>query len=70
MAAQDPTVSTENNGYPLIITSIVFLTVTWVSVFLRTYVRAFMLNGFQADDWLMLIGQVRTTLPLSLLSMR
>ncbi|KAK7966697.1 integral membrane family protein [Apiospora aurea] len=62
MAAQDPTVSTESNGYSLIITSIVFLTLTWVSVFLRTYVRAFMLNGFQADDWFMLIGQIIFTI--------
>ncbi|KAK8038124.1 hypothetical protein PG994_014891 [Apiospora phragmitis] len=70
MAAQDPTVSTENNGYALIVTAIVFLTLTWISVFLRTYVRAYMTKGFQADDWLMLIGQVRTTLPLALLSTR
>ncbi|KAK6834621.1 hypothetical protein PG987_009315 [Apiospora arundinis] len=58
MAAQDPTLSTENNGFPLIVTAITFLILTWISVSLRTYVRAFMLKGFQADDWLMLIGQL------------
>lgn len=66
MAAQDPTLSIENNGFPLLVTAVTFLVLTWTSVLLRTYVRAFMLNGFQSDDWLMLIGQVKTTnLPLS-----
>jgi hypothetical protein len=60
MAAQDPTVSTETNGAALIATSIVFLVLSWLSVFLRTYVRAIMLKGFQMDDWLMLVAQVRT----------
>ncbi|KAK8111238.1 uncharacterized protein PG998_007695 [Apiospora kogelbergensis] len=57
MAAQDPTLSIENNGFPLLVTAVTFLVLTWTSVLLRTYVRAFMLNGFQSDDWLMLIGQ-------------
>ncbi|KAK7953950.1 integral membrane family protein [Apiospora saccharicola] len=62
MAAQDPTVSTESNGFALLVTSVVFLTLTWISVFLRTYVRAIMLKGFQADDWLMLISQIIFTI--------
>ena len=59
MAAQDPDASTENNGMPLAITASLFLALTWTSVFLRTYVRAFMLKGFLVDDWFMLIAQVR-----------
>ncbi|KAI1847206.1 hypothetical protein JX265_011882 [Neoarthrinium moseri] len=62
MSAQDPTVSTENNGGALVGTSIAFLILTWLSVFLRTYVRAFMLKGFQADDWLMLVAQANYTI--------
>ena len=59
MAAQDPSVSTESNGAPLVNTAAAFLALTWVSVLLRTYVRAIMLN-FQTDDWFMVIAQVCT----------
>lgn len=62
MAAQDPTVSTESNGGALVATAATFLALTWFSVILRTYVRAIMLKGFQADDWLMLMAQVRVAL--------
>lgn len=57
MAAQDPSVSTESNGAPLVNTAAAFLALTWASVLLRTYVRAIMLN-FQTDDWFMVIAQV------------
>ncbi|KAH8664011.1 hypothetical protein BX600DRAFT_436586 [Xylariales sp. PMI_506] len=62
MAAQDPTVSTESNGIALVVTAITFLILSWISVALRTYVRAIMLKGFKADDWLMLVSQVNFTL--------
>lgn len=62
MAAQDPSVSTENNGGPLVGTAAAFLALSWVSVLLRTYVRAIMLKGFQADDWFMVIAQINFTI--------
>ncbi|KAM0813635.1 hypothetical protein AB5N19_13633 [Seiridium cardinale] len=61
MAAQDPNVSTESKGGALVGTAAAFLALTWLSVFLRTYVRAVMLKGFRADDWLMLVAQINYT---------
>ncbi|KAI1337478.1 hypothetical protein F5Y15DRAFT_155406 [Xylariaceae sp. FL0016] len=57
MAAQDPTAPTDTNGGALVVTAIVMLIVSWLSVCLRSYVRAILTNGFQADDWLMLVAQ-------------
>lgn len=48
----------EENGLALVGTAIVFLVISWISVGLRTWTRAFLMKGYQADDWLMLIGQV------------
>ncbi|ETS80135.1 hypothetical protein PFICI_07664 [Pestalotiopsis fici W106-1] len=62
MAAQDPSLSTESNGGPLVSTAAAFLALSWVSVLLRTYVRAIMLKGFQADDWFMVIAQINFTI--------
>lgn len=53
----DPDLS-EYNGAPLVATAVTFLALSWISVLLRIYVRAFMTNHFQLDDWFMLIGQV------------
>lgn len=58
MSAQDPNASTESKGGALVATAAAFMTLSWLSVLLRTYVRAIMLKGFQADDWLMLVAQV------------
>ena len=58
MPAQDPTVSTENNGSALLTTACATLTLTWLSVCLRTYVRIFLTKQFLLDDWLMLAAQV------------
>ena len=49
----------EYNGASLVATAITFLTLSWISVLLRIYVRAFRTNCFQLDDWFMVIGQVR-----------
>lgn len=49
----------EYNGTSLVATAITFLTLSWISVLLRIYVRAFMTRFFQLDDWFMLIAQVR-----------
>ncbi|KAI1814690.1 hypothetical protein GGS20DRAFT_398939 [Poronia punctata] len=56
MAPQDPNASTENNGVGLFATATVMLAISWISVALRTYVRAVMTRSFQADDWVMLAG--------------
>lgn len=49
----------EYNGGALVGTTVSFLVITYISVFLRCYVRTFLTNGFQVDDWLMLVAQVR-----------
>lgn len=46
------------NGGSLIGVASTFLVLTWVSVFLRFYVRTQLTNGFQSDDWFMLVAQV------------
>lgn len=54
--------SSEYNGASLVATAVTFLALSWISVLLRIYVRAFMTNCFQLDDWFMVIGQVRRAL--------
>lgn len=48
----------ENNGGALVSTSAIFLTLTWISVILRTYTRAYLTNSFKLDDWLMIVSLV------------
>ncbi|TPX06945.1 uncharacterized protein E0L32_011169 [Thyridium curvatum] len=50
------------NGGSLIGVASTFLVLTWVSVFLRFYVRTQLTNGFQSDDWFMLVAQANFTL--------
>ncbi|KAI0377982.1 hypothetical protein F5Y04DRAFT_263226 [Hypomontagnella monticulosa] len=61
MAAQDPNAPTDSNGAALVVTAIAMLTLSWLSVALRSYVRARLTNGFQWDDWLMLASQLNFT---------
>lgn len=49
----------ETNGLSLVSTAGVFLALSWISVVLRTYTRAVLMKGFQLDDWIMLVAQVR-----------
>lgn len=58
----------EYNGDDLVITAALFLTLSWLSVGLRTYTRAYLMNCFQADDWLMLIAQVCSSIYGSILA--
>lgn len=58
--ADDTALLDQYNGGSLVMTAASFLVLTWISVMLRTYVRAFMTNGFQMDDLLMLVAQVCT----------
>lgn len=48
----------EYNGDSLVATASVFLGLTLISVLLRIYVRVFMTNSFQMDDWFMVFAQV------------
>ncbi|KAK2047724.1 integral membrane family protein [Colletotrichum somersetense] len=57
----------ESNGGALVATAVAFLVLSWVSVLLRCYVRAFMTNGFQVDDWFMVVAQAIFTLSCSLI---
>lgn len=59
MAAQDPNAPTDSNGSALVATAVTMLTFSWLSVGLRSFVRAKLTNGFQWDDWVMLAAQVR-----------
>ncbi|GJC88176.1 hypothetical protein ColLi_11014 [Colletotrichum liriopes] len=57
----------ESNGGALVATATTFLVLSWLSVVLRCYVRAFMTKGFQIDDWFMVAAQVVFTLSCSLI---
>ncbi|KAM0324184.1 hypothetical protein ACHAQA_008378 [Verticillium albo-atrum] len=52
----------EDHGGALVATAIVFLILSWISVILRTYVRAILTKAYQADDWLMLVAQAIFTI--------
>lgn len=58
MAANQHIDLSENNSAALVSTVIFFMALSWFSVGLRTYTRAFLMKSYQLDDWLMLIGQV------------
>ncbi|KAF4637321.1 hypothetical protein G7Y89_g768 [Cudoniella acicularis] len=51
------TSSSDFNGAPLISVAIAFLTLTWVSLSLRCFVRLKITKLFEADDWFILIAQ-------------
>ncbi|KUI61201.1 hypothetical protein VP1G_08378 [Cytospora mali] len=55
--AEDAAYLAQYNGEALVGTAVSFLVLTYISVGLRTYVRAFLTKGFLADDWLMLAAQ-------------
>ncbi|KAF3064898.1 putative integral membrane family protein [Daldinia childiae] len=69
MAAQDPNAPTDSNGGALVATAVVMLTFSWLSVSLRSFVRAKLTNGFQWDDWLMLAAQANFTVSCALILM-
>lgn len=56
--ADDTTSASQYNGGALLITVVLFQVLTWLSVGLRTYVRACLTKTFQIDDWLMVVAQV------------
>lgn len=59
--AKDAAYLAQYNGASLVGTAVSFLAFTYISVGLRTYVRAFLTKGFLLDDWLMLAAQVWRT---------
>jgi hypothetical protein len=48
----------DDNGAQMIFVCIIFLALTYFSVGLRVFVRAWITKSFQWDDWLMVIAQV------------
>lgn len=56
--AADTAEANQYNGADLFVTVVLFQILTWISVALRTYVRAILTKSFQSDDWLMLVAQV------------
>jgi hypothetical protein len=62
MADRDAAYLAESNAWKLLSTMTIFLGLSWLSVALRIYTRAFLMNGLQLDDWLMLLSQVRSGL--------
>ncbi|KAI1776231.1 hypothetical protein F4818DRAFT_374699 [Hypoxylon cercidicola] len=67
MAAQDPNAPTDSNGGALVATAVAMLTFSWLSVALRSFVRAKLTNGFQWDDWVMLAAQANFTVSCALI---
>ncbi|TGJ86024.1 hypothetical protein E0Z10_g2753 [Xylaria hypoxylon] len=65
MAPQDPNASNASNGGGLLAAAIVTLIISWLSVALRTYVRAGLTKSFQVDDWVMLAGLANFTISCS-----
>ncbi|KAI1363597.1 hypothetical protein F5Y08DRAFT_354294 [Xylaria arbuscula] len=65
MAPQDPNAPTDSNGAGLLVAASVTLFISWLSVALRTYVRAGMTMSFQVDDWVMLAGLANFTVSCS-----
>ncbi|KAI0400568.1 hypothetical protein F4802DRAFT_476994 [Xylaria palmicola] len=65
MAPQDPNAPTDNNGVGLLVIGVVMLIIAWLSMALRTYVRAVMMKSFQVDDWVMLAGLANFTISCS-----
>ncbi|KAI8657452.1 hypothetical protein NCS57_01123400 [Fusarium keratoplasticum] len=57
MAANQHIDLSEDNSAALVSTVIVFMALSWLSVGLRSYTRAFVMKSYQLDDWLMLIAQ-------------
>ncbi|PHH52524.1 hypothetical protein CFIMG_002924RAa [Ceratocystis fimbriata CBS 114723] len=47
----------EYNGGPLFSVTVAFLTISWISILLRTYVRVFLTRSFLLDDCFMLAAQ-------------
>jgi hypothetical protein len=46
------------NGGQLVVVSVFFLALTYLSVSLRFFVRIWILKNFQLDDWFILCAQV------------
>jgi hypothetical protein len=49
----------EYNGADIVAVSVVFLALTYLAVPLRCFVRIWITEAFKADDWLLIMAQVR-----------
>jgi hypothetical protein len=54
----------EDRGPQVAAVAILFLTLSWVAVSLRCYVRSVMMKSFGTDDWLAVASLVSTFLDL------
>ncbi|TGZ77567.1 hypothetical protein EX30DRAFT_293448, partial [Ascodesmis nigricans] len=55
----------EDRSQQIVAIAIFFLVLSWLSIILRTYVRAWMLKSFGWDDWLMVFAVLTFTVYLS-----
>jgi hypothetical protein len=55
----------EDRGPQVAAVAILFLTLSWVAVSLRCYVRTVLMKSFGADDWLAVASLVSRTVYLS-----
>ena len=58
MALQSAEMAIEDRGPELKTIGIAFLTFAYITVLLRTYVRAVLIKAFGLDDWLMVLALV------------
>lgn len=49
---------TELESVPMLVVALTFLSISWLAVSLRIYVRGYMIRAFGWDDWLMIATQV------------
>ena len=54
----DYAMAIENRGPEVEAVAIAFLTLSWIAVSLRCYVKFFMIKLFRIDDWLMVLSLV------------
>lgn len=55
-----------DRGNQLVYTAVIFLTLSWVAVMLRCFVRIHLLKAFKIDDWLLVIGELNFILTLAM----
>lgn len=48
----------EDRSQQVLAATLIFITLAWIAVGLRVYVRAFMLRTFALDDWLIVLSLV------------
>ena len=52
----------EDRSKEILAVAVFFITLSWIFVLLRVYVKVFMLKNFGLDDWLMVLTIVRISI--------